>query len=443
MDRGTLLGAVEDGNILGICGFYANDFVRKRAFASCAVVDLKSRGKGVGRKLFQRAFEIASAAGMTHMYGTPRKNNLGAISLYQRFGNFQIVGENADDDSRYDVIWSLNLVPNILLSAVGRRSYLVDYFKRLVHPLGGRVCATNTIREATGFLAADEAEIVPPSRDPSYVDRMLELCVRWKVRLLFSLHDWDAPVLARARARFLEVGTIPVMASAETMATCLDKYETVRAMERIGVPVPSTALSVEEALGRLSFPMIVKPRWGQGSLGLFKAGNAGELRMFMEVSTMEARKFAAACPEIDPEAPQVIVQDYLSGAEYGCDIVNDLNGKFRKAFVKHKFAMRSGETDAAESTDHPEIAALAERIGAWSGHLGCMDSDWRLDADGNPRLIELNPRFGGGYPFTHCAGADICRACVDWARGVDDGAWCAGYRTGIVTYKEIRLRTLR
>ena len=331
---------------------------------------------------------------------------------------------------------------NVLLSAVGRRSYLVDYFKRLVHPLGGRVYATNTIREASGFLAADEAEIVPPSRDPSYVDRMLELCVRWKVGLLFSLHDWDAPVLARARRKFLEIGTIPVMAPAEKMATCLDKYETVRAMERIGVPVPVTALSAAEALDRLSFPMIVKPRWGQGSLGLFKAENADELEAFAGVSSTEARKFAAACPEIDPEAPQVIVQEYLPGAEFGCDIVNDLNGKFRRAFVKRKFAMRAGETDAAESVENTDVAALAERVGAWSGHLGCMDSDWRLGADGQPRLIELNPRFGGGYPFTHCAGADICRACVDWARGIDDGAWCAGYHTGVVTYKEIFMRTL-
>lgn len=326
---------------------------------------------------------------------------------------------------------------NILLSAVGRRAYLVGYFKRIVHPLGGRVYATNTIREVTGFLAADEAEVVPPSCDPSYIDRMLELCNRWKVKLLFSLHDWDATVIARARQRFLAVGTIPVMASAETMATCLDKYATVRAMERIGVPTPLTVLSIEEALDCLEFPMVVKPRWGQGSLGVFKADDREDLEMCLRVSSRTARKFAVACPEIDPLAPQVIVQDYLPGDEFGCDIVNDLSGGFRKVFVKRKLSMHSGETDVAESVNRPDIAALAELVGRWSGHLGCMDSDWRIDAEGKPRLIELNPRFGGGYPFAHCAGADICRACVDWARGVDDGAWCGEYRPGVRAFKDI------
>lgn len=332
---------------------------------------------------------------------------------------------------------------NILLSAVGRRSYLVEYFKRVVHPLGGKVCAANMFAEATGMFAADVADVVPPSRDPGYIDRMVEICRRREIRLLFSLHDWDAPAIARSRDRFLSVGTIPVVAPPETITACLDKYETFRQMRRIGVPTPDTALSVEEAKSRFGYPMIVKPRWGQGSIGLFKVRSDDELECAFRLSDAAARRFAKATDEISSADSQVIVQPCLGGMELGCDIVNDLTGRYRRSFVKRKFAMRSGETDAAESVSHPQIESLTATIAAWSRHLGCMDSDWMLDGEGTPMLIELNPRFGGGYPFTHCAGADVCRACVDWARGVDDGAWCAGYREGISTYKEISLVTLR
>lgn len=331
---------------------------------------------------------------------------------------------------------------NVLLSAVGRRAYLVEYFKQAVHPLGGKVFVTNTHSDATGFLAADVAEIVPPSADSTYVDVMVGLCRKWNVKLLFSLHDWDAPTLARARQEFLDVGTIPVMGSAELLATCLDKLATVRELEKLGVAVPRTVQTVEDALARLKFPMIVKPRWGQGSVGLFRVASETELRAAFALSDSQARRFAAACPEIDASKPQVIVQECLLGPEYGCDIVNDLNGKFRRAFVKHKFAMRSGETDAAESVSHPAIEAAAARIGAWSGHLGCMDSDWMLDAKGDPCLIELNPRFGGGYPFTHCAGANVPQACVDWASGKDSDRWHSGFRLGVRTFKEIALTSI-
>ena len=332
---------------------------------------------------------------------------------------------------------------NILLTAVGRRAYLVEYFKEALRGTGGKVYAANCVRDTTGLLAADDFEIVPKSADPGYVDSLVELCRRWRIALLFSIHDWDAPVIARNRERFLAVGTTPVMGDARLLSTCLDKYSTASAMEEIGVAVPWTTLSLSDAAAKmreLRCPMIVKPRWGQGSLGLFKVYSEKELEWAFNLSDVLARRFAANCPEIDVSQPQVVVQQFISGEEYGCDIVNGLDGQFRRAFVKHKLGMRAGETDAAESADVPSIAAAAEKVGRWSRHLGCMDSDWIVGDDGVPCLVELNPRFGGGYPFTHLSGANVVKACVDWANGVDDGSWCEDYRVGVKIGKEIGLR---
>lgn len=331
---------------------------------------------------------------------------------------------------------------NILLTAVGRRAYLVEYFKEVVHPLGGKVYATNTTKDATGFMVADEAVMAPPSSSDGYVDFLLDQCAKWNIKLLFSLHDWDAPVIARAKERFLAQGTIPVMGSAELLATCLDKYATVEVMRKLGVPVPETALGLKEALKlarKVGYPLIVKPRWGQGSIGLFKVEDEEELRHAYRLSELASIRFARVCPEIDENQTQVIVQQCVVGEEYGCDIVNGLNGDFAASFVKHKFGMRSGETDIAESVEKPEIAALAKKIAGWSRHLGCMDSDWMIGADGVPYLIELNPRFGGGYPFTHKAGANIPAACVAWAAGLSGGSALAGFRPNVRTYKEIAL----
>ena len=329
---------------------------------------------------------------------------------------------------------------NILLSAVGRRAYLVEYFKAAVRDGGGKVYVVNCLPDATGLLAADAFEIVPPSADSGYVEKMLDLCRRWNVALLFSLHDWDAPVIARHRERFLEIGTIPVMGRADLLATCLDKYATVEAVKKLDVCVPWTTLSLDEALGwqeRNGRTLIVKPRWGQGSIGLFKVSTPSELTWAFNLSAVTAARFAAACPEINAKEPQVIVQECIGGVEYGCDIVNDLEGRYRRSFVKRKFGMRAGETDAAESVEQPAVVAAAEKSGRWSGHLGCMDSDWIVGDDGVPRLIELNPRFGGGYPFTHAAGANVVRACVDWANGIDDYGWCADFKIGVKAFKEI------
>ena len=49
-------------------------------------------------------------------------------------------------------------------------------------------------------------------------------------------------------------------------------------------------------------------------------------------------------------------------------------------------------------------------------HRGNMDCDF-LERDGRMFLLEMNPRFGGGYPFTHMAGANHVGMLIDEHRG--------------------------
>ena len=50
------------------------------------------------------------------------------------------------------------------------------------------------------------------------------------------------------------------------------------------------------------------------------------------------------------------------------------------------------------------------------GHLGTLDCD--VFVQGNTcSVLEMNPRFGGGYPFSHAAGANVPAAMIAWANG--------------------------
>ena len=71
----------------------------------------------------------------------------------------------------------------------------------------------------------------------------------------------------------------------------------------------------------------------------------------------------------------------------------------------------------------PALQAVGERIGRRLGHRGILDADAFVDGEAIC-VIDLNPRFGGGYPFSHLAGADLPAAIIAWAEGrTPDPAW--------------------
>ena len=98
--------------------------------------------------------------------------------------------------------------------------------------------------------------------------------------------------------------------------------------------------------------------------------------------------------------------------------------------------MRSGETDIAEIVDVPTIKELLYSLGKSTKHIANMDCDIIM-VDSVPYLLEMNARFGGGYPFSHTAGCNLPKAIVEWVSGknIDDEILQA--KIGFIGYKEI------
>ena len=78
--------------------------------------------------------------------------------------------------------------------------------------------------------------------------------------------------------------------------------------------------------------------------------------------------------------------------------------------------MRAGETDKAVSTADPILIDLGHKLLKSMKLLGPADVDVVMTEEG-PKLLEINPRFGGGYPCSHMAGADFCRKVVAMRNG--------------------------
>lgn len=312
------------------------------------------------------------------------------------------------------------LSPNVLISCAGRRNYLVGQFADALAG-SGLVVATDASPHAVALVEADVAVTMPTVFDPHYVDALLETCRRQDVGVVISVNDHELPILAAARERFLENGIWLVVSEPEVIAVCFDKMKTRSRLAKMGLNVPATFTTLPEVEAALreravQFPLIVKPRWGSGSFGVFVVRDLQELQhsCALLAGMTERSLFNNYAPEAG--SGPIAVQQLIQGTEYGLDIVNDLDGCHVATFVKQKLGMRSGETDKAVTVVDPQLELLGRRLGDALGHIGNLDCDVMRLGD-ELFVLDLNPRFGGGYPFSHMAGANLPAAILAWARG--------------------------
>ncbi len=306
---------------------------------------------------------------------------------------------------------------NILLTCAGRRNYLVRYFQEA---LGGRgeVYAADSSTEAASLQEADKGFIVPAITHANYCDNIIAICQKYQVRLLISLNDLELSLLARQRERFLDAGTIPIISSPEVIDICFDKWLSLQFLKDNNLRLPKTYLSLAEAQqglseGNLVFPLVVKPRWGTASIGIEYPEDDEELELAYRLVKRRIGKTILADASATDFERSILIQERLHGQEYGMDVINDLDGHYVTTFVKRKLVMRAGETDRAITVKNEQLEHLGRVIGQKLKHVGNLDCDVFMNEEGC-YVLEMNPRFGGGYPFSHTAGANLPAMLIAW-----------------------------
>lgn len=307
---------------------------------------------------------------------------------------------------------------NILFTCAGRRTYLIKYFKEQLAGEGLIVGADMQLT-APALTAADIKEQVPAVYADDYIDNILEICHTHNIKAIICLNDLELPILANNKARFEAFGITPIVSSKEVIEICFDKYRTARYIESLGLKTPKTFINPKEAKhalqnGQLQFPLVLKPRWGSGSIGIEFVSTMDELEEVYAILLKKVKKSILATASQGDE--YILIQEKIQGQEYGVDVMNDLKGQNRGVSVKKKLAMRAGETDKAQTVDNATIREIGHILGENLHHIGNLDVDI-FERKGEYFVLELNPRFGGGFPFSYEAGANFPKAIIEWLKG--------------------------
>lgn len=278
--------------------------------------------------------------------------------------------------------------PNILLLSAGRRVSLARAFRRTAEQHGARfICAD--LRPDLSAACRDNLDSIELLRVDSrfYAEALEKVCEAYEIGLVVPTIDTELAVLAGLRDAFSEAGTSIAISSPDLVEVAGDKRKTAGYFAALGVTSPTVY-----ANNAPSYPAIAKPFDGSLSRDVHVLREAAEY-------TNKIRSIQ-----------NLMLAEYLDPAEHDeftCDAYYDREEKLRCVVPRLRLEVRGGEVSKARTVCNNVVDLFHAKLSTLPGARGCLTFQFfRNRATGRLYLIELNARFGGGFPLALAAGAD-------------------------------------
>ena len=244
---------------------------------------------------------------------------------------------------------------NILITSAGKRVVLTRAFKDTLakYDSKAKVYTTDMNPEmAPAGYVSDECIQVPRCTADNYVELLLQICKEKSIGLIIPTIDTELLILAINRLKLAEV----------------DKYNPV-------------------------FPLFAKPYDGSLSANLHYITKPEELT------------------DDILNDPKLLFMEYIDKKvykEYTVDMYYGADNELKCLVPRERIEIRAGEINKGCTHKGKLMEYLKKRMSHIEGCVGCIC----LQVFYNPETedvvgIEINPRFGGGYPQSYAAGANF------------------------------------
>lgn len=281
---------------------------------------------------------------------------------------------------------------NVLITSAGKRVTLVQLFQKELKKVNpeGKVLTTemNPALSPAGHVS-DGCFQVDRVTAPGYLEELLKLCVEQNVRVVVPTIDTELVLLSQNKELFARHGVALMVADYDFVKLCRDKRNTNEFFEAHDIRFPKPV----DAHNAPTYPMFAKPYDGSLSKDLHVIRSAEDL-------TQEIL-----------DNPKLIYMEYIDKKvykEYTVDMYYGHDHQVKAIVPRERVEIRAGEINKGYTRKNYLVNYLKERMGKLPGVVGCICIQLFYNEETNDVVgIEINPRFGGGYPMSYHAGANF------------------------------------
>lgn len=279
---------------------------------------------------------------------------------------------------------------NILITSAGRRVSLVRAFKNEIKrffPNGKIFTADRNPELSSACRVSDGYFTVARVTDPLYCTKLIEICLANEIKLIIPTIDTELIPLAENYELFERNGIHSVVSSLEMVRICRNKISLFHFFDSIDFP-----RTKEIDFSNPEFPVFAKPVDGSSSIGIKIVTDKSQL----PVSPYDDKK--------------MVYLNYLNPrehTEFTVDLYFGRDNCLKCAVPRERIEVRSGEVSKSVTRKGLLYNEICSVFSYGKGLIGCITLQlFQNNHSGELIGIEINPRFGGGYPLSYLAGAN-------------------------------------
>ena len=291
---------------------------------------------------------------------------------------------------------------NILITSAGKRVVLVQIFQKTLKELGldAKVYTTDMKPGmAPAGVVSDKCFRVSRCTADGYIDELLQICKEENVGVIIPTIDTELLILSKNKSRFDENGVQLALSDIEFIKICRDKRLTETYLKELGIPVPKSVDKYHPV-----FPMFAKPYDGSLSTNIHIIKDESELTKAIL------------------NDPKLLFMEYIDKQEYKeftVDMYYGKDSRVKGIVPRERIEIRAGEINKGITRKNYIFEFLKERMDTLPGVRGCICLQlFYREKDNDIKGIEINPRFGGGFPLSYYAKANFAEYLIrDYLQG--------------------------
>ncbi|SFN39531.1 carbamoyl-phosphate synthase large subunit [Algoriella xinjiangensis] len=286
---------------------------------------------------------------------------------------------------------------NILVTSAGQRVSLVKAFQKEIKKLNenNKVYTVDlNPMLAPACHISDGYRTVKRVTEKDYISDLLQICKELEIKIIIPTIDTELLILAENKQLFLEVGVVPIVSGLNFVKACRDKRVINQFFVENNIDIPQ-----DLDKNNLTFPLFIKPYDGSLSKDTFLIQNESELT------------------DYHFENPKLMFMEYIDHAkhdEYTVDTYYDKTGALKCVVPRKRIFVRAGEVNKGITHKNEIVEYVKERLSFIENAVGCLTMQFFFNQETKRIIgIEINPRFGGGYPLSYLAGANYPKYIID------------------------------